>query len=76
MYLKNIIAIKKNHVPVKWVNIIIDWCFAHYIHVTMHVDQNNISYTAIDPISQLIPDQIKYMYWGGIELFPCHTYNQ
>lgn len=42
------------------------------LYTCMHVDQNHISYTAIDPINQLIPDQIKYMYWGGIELFLCH----
>lgn len=44
--------------------------------IYMHVDQNNTSDTANDPISQLIPDQIKYMYWGGIELFPCHLINK
>lgn len=41
------------------------------LYICMHVDQNNISYAAIGPISQLIHDQIKYnMNWGGIELFP------
>lgn len=32
------------------------------LYTCMHEDQNNTSDTAIDPINQLIPDQIKYMY--------------
>lgn len=41
-----------------------------YMYTALHVDQNNISYTAIDPISQLIPDQLSTCIGEVLSYFP------